>query len=151
MSLLEKINSDMKEAMKSKDSLKLSTIRLLRSGITHEEKKAGTSLTDEQVIDVLFKEIKKRNESIDAFKKGGRTDLAEKEQKELEILRELCPELTKPMTEEDVRTIVKEVMAGIPKEESPKLGKIMQLVLPKTKGRIDGQVVNRIVREEMGQ
>lgn len=150
MSLLEKITNDMKEAMKQKDTLRLSTIRLLRSALTHEEKKTGKPLEENQVMDILFKEIKKRNESIEAFQKGGRTDLAEKEEKELAILKGLAPEMTSSLSEDEVRAMVKEILAGFPKEEIPKLGKIMQLILPKTKGRMDGQLVNRIVREELG-
>jgi len=146
MNLLDRLNSDMKESMKSKDAIRLSAIRLLRSAITNEEKRKARALTEDEVLKLLNTEIRKHNESIDAFSKAGRTDLLEKEQQELEILKSYAPA---PFTEDEVRLIVREVIDSLPKEGSPQMGKVMPQVMSRIGGRIDGKVANRIVREEL--
>ena len=143
------LNDEMKQAMKSKDTVRLSTIRMVKSAITTEEKKDGTTLPDEKIVDVILKEIKKRNESIEAFKKGGRVDLAEKEEQELQVMRQLFPDLTRPLSEDEVRAMIKDAIASFGEKGSLNMGKIMPMVLPKTQGRLDGKIVSRIVREEL--
>ncbi|MGV8124619.1 MAG: GatB/YqeY domain-containing protein [Candidatus Xenobiia bacterium LiM19] len=146
MNLVDKLNHDMKEAMKSKDTVKLSAIRLLRSAVTNEEKRKARPLTEDEVLKLLNTEIRKRNESIEAFSKAGRTDLLEKEEQELEILKSYAPT---PFTEDEVRQIVREVILSLPKEGKPQIGKVMPPVMSRIGGRIDGKVANRIVREEL--
>jgi len=146
MNLVDKLNSDMKEAMKSKDTVRLSAIRLLRSAVTNEEKRKARPLTEDEVLKLLNTEIRKRNESMEAFSKAGRTDLLEKEEKELEILKRYAPA---PLTEDEVRQIVREVILSLPREGKPQIGKVMPPVMSRIGGRTDGKVANRIVREEL--
>ncbi len=146
MNLPEKLNHDLKEAMKSKDTVRLSAIRLLRSAITNEEKRKARPLTEDEILKLLNTEIRKRNESIEAFSKAGRTDLLEKEEQELGILKSYAPV---PFTEDEARQIVKEVILSLQKEERTQMGKVMPQVMSRIGGRIDGKVANRIVREEL--
>ncbi|MDQ7822176.1 MAG: GatB/YqeY domain-containing protein [Candidatus Eremiobacteraeota bacterium] len=150
MSFTEMLSSEMKEAMKSKDALRLSVIRLFKSEITNEEKRQARLLEEAEVLEIFKKEMKKRNDAIDAFKKGGRNELAEKEEKELHILRSLSPTPLETLTEDQVREMVREIVASFPEGEKPQMGKIMPLVLPRTRDKIDGKTVNRIVRELLG-
>jgi len=149
MNLLDTLNAEMKDAMKKKEATKLSVIRLVRSAITNEEKRQTGAISESAVEEIIRKEAKKRHESIDAFNRGGRPELAAKEGEELEILQSLFPGLLSALPEEQVRTWIKEALASFPEGEKTHIGKIMPLILPRTSGRMDGKVVNRIVREEM--
>ncbi len=149
MNLLDRLNTEMKDAMKKKETMKLSVIRLLRSAITNEEKRHTGAISDSTVEELIKKEAKKRHESIDAFQKGGRPELAAKEEQELELLKSLFPNLLGSLSEEQVTGWIKEALASLPEGEKPHIGKIMPLILPRTSGRMDGKVVNRLVREEL--
>lgn len=133
----------------AKDELRLSTIRLLKSAIQyHEIQKggAGYGATDEDVIEVIGREIKKRNEAIELYKQGGRNELAEKEQKELEILKSYLPE---QMSEDEVRKLVEEAISSIGASGIQDMGKVMGALMPKVKGKADGTLVSNIVREAL--
>jgi uncharacterized protein len=149
MNLSEKLNHEMKESMKNKEALKISVLRLIKSAITNEEKRQARALNEDELNRIVQKEQKKRKESIEAFKQGGRADLVEKEEAEMAIFSALFPELSVTVSENDTRAWVKEIIASLPPQEAPALGKIMPLILKKTAGRIDGKTVNRIVREEL--
>ncbi|PLV56808.1 GatB/YqeY domain-containing protein [Thermotoga sp. SG1] len=144
MSLKEKLMADLKEAMKSKDMTKVNTLRMILTTLKNLEVEKMKEASDEEVMEALMKEAKKRREAIEEYEKHGRVDLAEKEKKELEIIESYLP---KQLSEEEVREIVmdaiKEVGATSPKD----LGKVMKLVMPKVKGRADGKLVNKMVRE----
>ncbi|OGH16566.1 MAG: glutamyl-tRNA amidotransferase [Candidatus Levybacteria bacterium RIFCSPHIGHO2_02_FULL_40_18] len=147
--LKDKIQEDLKQAMVAKDELRLSTIRLLKSAIQyHEIQKggAGYGATDEDVIEVIGREIKKRNEAIELYKQGGRNELAEKEQKELEILKSYLPE---QMSEDEVRKLVEEAISSIGASGIQDMGKVMGALMPKVKGKADGTLVSNIVREAL--
>lgn len=150
MSLQEQLVNDMKEAMKSGDSVKVSTIRMLKAAIKNKEiEKGGTSykLSDKETLEVIVTAIKQRKDSIEQFTKGHRLDLAEKEKKELEILQAYMPP---QMSDEDVKAEVKKAIAETSASSQKDMGKVMKVLMPRIAGRADGAVVNRIVRELIG-
>ncbi|SMP17938.1 hypothetical protein SAMN06265339_1570 [Desulfurobacterium pacificum] len=144
MGLKEKLLQDMKEAMKAKDKVKLSTIRMINSLIKNAEIEKRGELTDEEIVQLLMKYAKQRRESIEMYEKGGRQDLVEKEKAELAIVESYLP---KQLSEEEIRDIVKQAIEETGASSVKDLGKVMKVVMPKVKGKADGSVVNRIVRE----
>lgn len=146
MSLKEKLNEDMKQAMKDKEAgkIRLSVIRMVRANIKNTEIDRKKELTEEEVLDVLAKEVKMRRDAMDEFQKANRTDLVEALEQEVAILMTYLPQ---QMTEEEVRAVVagaiQETGAVSPKE----MGKVMAALMPKVKGRADGKLVNSIVKE----
>ena len=150
MTLQEQLVNDMKEAMKSGDSVKVSTIRMLKAAIKNKEiEKGGTSykLSDKETLEVIVTAIKQRKDSIEQFTKGHRLDLAEKEKKELGILQAYMPP---QMSDEDVKAEVKKAIAETSASSQKDMGKVMKVLMPRIAGRADGAVVNRIVRELIG-
>ncbi len=148
MSLKERLKEDMKAALKAKDKEKLSVIRMLQALIKNAEIDKRGELTDEEIISLLQKYAKQRRESIEMYEKGGRQDLVEKEKRELEIVESYLP---KQMSEEEIRELVAEVIKEVGASSPKDLGKVMQAVMPKVKGRADGSLVNRVVRELLAQ
>ncbi|OMH41396.1 GatB/YqeY domain-containing protein [Desulfurobacterium indicum] len=144
MGLKEKLIKDMKEAMKAKDKVRLSTIRMINSLIKNAEIDKRGELTDEEIVSLLQKYAKQRRESIELYEKGGRQDLVEKEKAELAIVESYLPE---QMGEDEIRKVVEEAIAETGASSLKDLGKIMKIVIPKVKGKADGSVVNRIARE----
>lgn len=162
MTLKEKIRDNLKEAMKAKKEKELSVLRLLSSSITSKEKEKRyvlskekpdlkedefqkeSSLSDEEVTEVISSEAKKRKESISEFKKGGRDELAQKEAEELEILKEYMPE---QLPEEEVKKIVKETIQELGAESMKDIGKVMSSVMPKVKGKAEGGQVSKFAKE----
>ena len=158
----DKIKEDIKKAMQEKDELKLSVLRMASSAVFNKEKdnraklsKAGeeeskldemSKLTEEEVIEVVSSEVKKRKDSIEQYQKGGRSDLAENEKKELEILMEYMPE---QMGEDEIRKIVKEKIEELGISGPQETGKLMGAVMPQLKGKTDGNIVGKIVQEEL--
>lgn len=150
MTLQEQLVNNMKEAMKSGDSVKVSTIRMLKAAIKNKEiEKGGTSykLSDKEILEVIATAIKQRKDSIEQFTKGNRQDLADKEKKELEILQLYMPP---QMSDEDVKAEVKKAIAETSASSQKDMGKVMKVLMPRIAGRADGAVVNRIVRELIG-
>ena len=146
----EQLVSDMKESMKSGDSVKVSTIRMLKAAIKNKEiEKGGTSykLSDKEVLEVIATAIKQRKDSIEQFTKGHRQDLAEKEKKELEILQSYLPP---QMSDEEIKAEVKKAISETSAASQKDIGKVMKVLMPRLAGRADGTVVNRIVRELIG-
>lgn len=149
--ILEKINSDLKEALKARDENKVSTLRFLLSAIKNLEidkypPSKGGSLTDEDLLSVVQKQVKTHKESIEMFEKGGRTDLVEKEKKELSVLMEFLPEA---LDEEIVKKEVAESIAALKQQEEDlsNVGRVIGILMPRFKGRVDGGTVARIVKE----
>ncbi len=147
--LKDKIQEDMKAAMIAKDEEKLSTIRMLKSALQYYEiNKGGAdySATDEDVLDVVGKEIKKRRESIDLYEKGGRPELAEKEKRELEVLQGYLPE---QMSEEEVSKLVEEAVSSTGASGMQDMGKVMGVLMPKVKGKADAGLVSNLVKAKL--
>ncbi len=144
MGLKEKLLQDMKEAMKAKDKVRLSTIRMINSLIKNAEIEKRGELTNDEIVQLLMKYAKQRRESIEMYEKGGRQDLVEKEKAELAIVESYLP---KQLSEEEIRDIVKQAIEETGASSPKDLGKVMKVVMPKVRGKADGSVVNRIVRE----
>lgn len=149
MSLKDRILEDLKFALKSKQKEKLSTLRLLSAAIRNKEielRKTEEGLSDDEVIGVVSAEIKKRKEAIEHYEKAGRGELAEKERVEVEVLSQYMPE---PMSEEEIRQHVIGIIGEIGATGVKDTGKVMKLVMPIVKGRADGALVSKIVKEEL--
>ena len=144
MGLKAQLLQDMKDAMRAKDKLRLSTIRMINSLIKNAEIEKRGELTDDEIIQLLMKYAKQRKEAIEMYEKGGRQDLVEKEKAELAVVESYLP---KQMSEEEIREFVKEAIEATGASSPKDIGKVMQHVMPKVKGRADGSVVNKIVRE----
>ena len=147
MGTKERLADDMKEAMKSKDRLKLSTIRLVRAEIKNAEIEKGESLNEDDVTGVLARELKKRRESMVLYEEGGRPELVEKEGKEAAILEEYLPE---QLGHEEVEALVDEAIEATGAGSVKEIGKVMGILMPKVKGRADGTVVSGIVKAKLG-
>ena len=148
--LLERIKEDLGRALKSRASAERDTLRYLLSAVHNAEidKGRGASLTEEELIALLQKQAKQRRESIEAYQKGGRTDLVEKERQELEIIQAYLPE---QLSEEQIRQLVEEVIVEVDASGPQDIGKVMGAVMAKVKGRADGSVASKIVGELLGR
>ncbi|MEZ4601528.1 MAG: GatB/YqeY domain-containing protein [Syntrophotaleaceae bacterium] len=146
MSLKERLNDAMKEAMKAKDSLRLSTIRLIRSAIKNREIDARQELDDAGVIDVLSSLVKQRKESAQVYRDNQRPELAEKEEAELAILQEYLPA---QLSLEELGTLIDETIAELGASSQKDMGRVMKVVSAQTKGRADGKVVSEMVKERL--
>ena len=142
MSLKEQFTEEMKTAARAKDKLRLSTIRMVRSEIKNQEIALRHELNDDEILKLLGTMVKQRKDSISQFKKGGREDLAAKEELELEILGVYLPE---PMAATEIESIVKTVIAETGATGKKDMGKVMQAVMARLAGRADGKEVNRMV------
>lgn len=146
MSLSERLVQDMKAAMKAKDKDTLSVIRTVRASIKNREIERGSELSDEDITDVLSRELKQRNDSLQEFKKAGREDLVTKTEREITVLKRYLPE---PLSEEALRKLVKETVKEVGANTRADMGKVMSALMPNVKGRADGKLVNRLVQEEL--
>lgn len=147
MTLLERLDSDIKEAMKSGEKEKLTVLRGLKSDIKYKQIDSGP-MTDETVVAVLSTAAKKRRESIDQFAAAGRADLAAKEKSELDIISTYLP---KQLDESDLRRIITESKTESGAAGAADLGKLMKVLMPKIKGQADGKLVNRLALEILAQ
>ena len=143
MSLKEQLTADMKEAMKNKEKDRLAVIRMVRGAIRQQEIDGQKELGEEDVIAVISKEVKMRRYSIDEFQKGGREDLVEKTQAEIDVL---MPYLPAQLSEDEVRELVKAAVEQTGAASPKDMGKVMGVLMPKVKGRADGKMVNTIVK-----
>jgi uncharacterized protein len=149
MGLTEKINDDLKIAMKSGDSIKLNTIRSIRTRIIELSKRGtGVGITPEEELTILLSEAKKRKEALEMYQKAGRTDLSDQEQRELEIINEYLP---KQMSRDEAVEIVKKIIIEAGAVSAKDFGKIMPAVMKELKGKIDGKVVQEVVRQQLGE
>jgi len=142
--ILERLIQDMKEAMKSRDKFTLSVIRMLRSELKYAEIAAGSSLTGEQIIDVLSREYKKRKDAAADFAAAGREDLVLNLVREQDIIKQYLPE---PLSEEEVRAIILEAIETSGAQTKADFGKVMATVMPMVKGRCDGSLVSGLVKQ----
>ena len=140
------ILEDLKSAMKAQDKLRLSVIRMVKSSIQMEELNKKRELTDDEVIDVITKQIKTRKDSINEFTKGGREDLVESTSKEIEILSTYLPE---QLSEEDINNIIDKVFEEVKPESSRDMGKVMKAVTPLVKGKADMGMVSSIIKSKL--
>ena len=143
MSLQDRIESAMRDAMRARDERRTQTLRLAMSAAHNREIEAGRALTDEDYVEILGKQVKQRRESIEAFRSGGREAMAANEEAEAAILSEFLPEqLSSEELERIVRAAISETGASSPAD----LGKVMGRVVPETRGRADGKALSDLVR-----
>lgn len=143
MSLMEKLTVDMKETMKQGEKERLSVIRLVRGAVRQAEIDGKKTLSDDEIIGVITKEVKMRRDSIEEFERGGRSDLVEKTQAEIAIL---MPYLPAQLSPDEVRQLVETAVAEVGATTAKDMGKVMGVLMPRVKGRADGKLVNEIVR-----
>jgi uncharacterized protein YqeY len=144
MSLKERLASDMKDAMKARETLKLSVLRMVKAATKYAEIDKGHELNEDELIEILTKEVKLRRDSLVEFEKADRPEAIETVKREISILMEYLPQ---HMTEEEIKEVVQKAVietgAGSPKD----MGKVMGKILPQTKGRADGKLVSEIVKK----
>ena len=150
--LKDKLSEDIKNALKTGDAMKRMVLGLLQSAIKNKElqkrAKSGKEeeLNDEEVLDVIVSETKKRKESIESYEKGGRDELAQKERDELAILMGYMPE---QISEDGIRIEVKKAIAETGADNIKEMGKVLGILMPRLRGRADGQTVSRVTKEEI--
>ncbi len=146
MSLQEQLNTAMKEAMKAKATLRLSTIRLAKNAVKNKEIEAGIPLDDQGVITVISTLVKQRRESAQVYRDGGRVDLAEKEEQELLVLQDFLPT---QLSEDKIKGLIEEAVAETGAASMRDMGKVMKIVSAKTLGRADGRMVSELVKSRL--
>ncbi len=147
--LKQKLREELKQSMLARDELKTSVFRMVLSAINYYEIQkggAGYEATDEDVILVIQKEGKQHNDSIEQFKNAGRQELVDKETKELEILKKYLPKQT---SEEEIKKLVEETISQTGAKSIQDMGKVMSALMPKLKGKADGGLVSKIVKEKL--
>ena len=142
MTLKERLQSETTAAMRSGDSLRRDTLRMVQNSAYNLEKKSGKPLTDEELLAVVSREVKTRRESVEAFRKGNREDLATKEEAEIAILGEFLPE---QLGEAEIRDLIDQAVKATGAETPRDLGKVMGWLAPHTRGRADGKLVSTLV------
>jgi uncharacterized protein len=144
VSLTEQLAEDMKQAMKSKDKVRLSVIRMVRTAIKNAEIDQQKTLSDDEVLAVLNKELKQRRDSLEAFEGAGRSDLIEEVKAEIDVLVGYLP---KQLTEEELKSIVQDTIQEVGASSKADMGKVMAALMPKVRGRADGKLVNQLVQQ----
>ena len=144
MSIKERLAADLKAAMKEKNTIKKDTVQMVRAAVLQKEKDGKLVLDDDGVIEVIAKEVKSRKDVLPDYEKSGRDDLIAKINQEIAILLDYLPE---QLSEEELRSIVKDAITETGASSMTDLGKIMAVVMPKIKGKADGKAVNALVRE----
>ncbi|WP_182185882.1 GatB/YqeY domain-containing protein [Pectinatus frisingensis] len=144
MSIKDKLVADMKEAMKARQSDRLTVIRSMRSAIRQAEIDGKVDLDDNGVIGIISKELKMRQDSLREFEKGGRADLVEKTEAEIAVI---MPYLPKQLSKDEICTLVKSAIEKTGASTPKDMGKVMKALMPEVKGKADGKLVNDIVRE----
>jgi uncharacterized protein YqeY len=149
--LIKKIESDLRTALLKKEEIKIKTLRLLLAAIQNKEielRSQKKELSDEVIVEVINREVKKRKEAVELYQKGGRDDLAEIEREELSILLGYLPE---QLSDDKIRAVIKDKIGLIKASGPSDFGKVMGLVMKEIKGRADGTKVGEMVREELGK
>lgn len=146
MSSIERLDEDMKLAMKNKDKFKLTVIRTVRSAIKNVEIDTRRDLSDSEVIDILNREIKLRRDAMKEFEAAGRLDLSEPLSQEIEILLAYVP---KQLSETELESIVQETISEVGATGKADIGKVMPVLMQKVKGIADGKLVNQLVQKHL--
>jgi uncharacterized protein YqeY len=148
VSLTERLQADMKSAMRDGDALRRDTLRMAIAAAQNAAKDKRAALTDEETLEVIGREVKKRRESVVAYEGAGREDLAAKERAEIDILTPYLPE---PLGEDEIRALAREAVAAAGATSPGDMGRVMSQLMPKVKGRADGKLVSAIVSEELAR
>jgi len=142
----ERITRDIKVAMKARDAVRLSTLRMLLSEVQYKEKEKGLAVDDQAVVQIMQSMVRKRREAAELFEKGDRADLVEKELAEITIIESYLPE---QLTEDALRALVLEAIAVSGARGMQQMGAVMKCCMPKVAGRSDGSTVSAIVKQEL--
>jgi uncharacterized protein len=147
LSLLDKLNQDMKQAMRNKDKDTLSVIRMVKASLQNEALKSGAdSLSADDELTVLNRELKQRKDSLQEFLNANREDLAEKVKSEIAVLQVYMPE---QLSEEELLSIINDTIAEVGASSKADFGKVMGALMPKVKGKADGSLVNQLVKQQL--
>ena len=146
MSRIETIEGELREAMKARDAERRDALRLILNALKGSEKELQRPLSEDEELQVLQRERKRRVEAADAFRAGGREEQAESEERELAVLEEFMPS---PLSEDEIEEIVDDAIAEVGATSMADLGRVMADVMPQVAGRADGSVVSQIVREKL--
>jgi uncharacterized protein len=146
VSLIEEIDDELKDAMRARDAERRDALRLILNALKNSQKELRRPLSEDEELQVLQRERKRRIEAADAFRSGGREEQAAAEERELEILEEFMPE---PLSEDEIEEIVDDVIAEVGATSMADLGRVMADVMPQIAGRADGSQVSQIVREKL--
>lgn len=139
--LKERLNEDLKRYLKEKNSLALNAVRSIIAEIKNKEVEKGSELTEEEIIQVIKKQIKMREDSIEQYQKAQRNDLVQKEEQEIEVIKTYLPQ---ELSEEELEKIVREAIEDVNAESIKDLGKVMKSAIKKAQGRADGKKINQI-------
>jgi len=148
VTLADDLQAAMKQAMRDHDDLRRDTLRMAIAAAYNAEKAARRPLTDDELVGVLAREVKTRRESIEAYERAGRDDLARKEAAEVAVLSEFLPA---PLSEDELRAMVRDAIAQVGATSARDLGRVMGVVAPRTKGRADGKAVSAMVSQELAR
>jgi hypothetical protein len=149
MTLIERVDSDLKEAMRAKDGTRLSVLRMLKSALKYAviaKSGAEAELNDGEAAQVIRKQAKQRQDSIESFEKGGRAELAEKEREELSILNAYLPQ---PMNADELAKVVRETIAEVDATSKAQMGAVMKALQAKVAGRVDGKTLSAEVQKQL--
>ena len=146
MALREKLDEDLKSAMRARDSLRMNTVRALKSAVKYREIELMKPLDDAGILGVMATEIKRRRDSVEQYRAGNRADLADKEEAEIKILQEFLPQ---QLTPAEVEAKVIEVIARVGAQGPKDMGAVMKALLPDVQGRADGKVVSELVKQRL--
>jgi len=146
MALREKLDEDLKSAMRAKDSLRMNTVRALKSAVKYREIELMKPLDDAGILGVMATEIKRRRDSVEQYRAGNRADLADKEEAEIKILQEFLPQ---QLTREEVEAKVAEAITRVGAQGPKDMGAVMKALLPEVQGRADGKVVSELVKQRL--
>jgi uncharacterized protein len=150
MTLQERVDAELKEAMRAKDTTKLGVLRMLKSALKYAaiaKSGAEAELSDAETAQVIRKQVKQRQDSIESFEKGGRTELVEKEKEELAILNRYLPQ---PMSTDEISNIVRETIAETGATSRAQMGAVMKALQTKVAGRVDGKTLSAEVQKQLG-
>jgi len=148
VTLRERLRDDTTAAMRSREALRLDVLRMVNNAIYNVEKAKRITLSEDDILGVVMREVKTRRESIEAFRKGGREDLASKEEAEIAILADYLPQA---LTEDELRALVEEAVAATGATSARDLGKVMGWLSPRTRGRADGKVASGLVAQALAR
>ncbi len=146
MSLKDKLMDDLKAAMKDKDTIRKNAVQMVRASVLQVEKDNKITLDDEGVVEVVAKEVKKRKDVLPEYEKSGRQELIEDLNREIEVLMAYLPQ---QMSEEEIEALVIEAIAQTEAKSMKDIGKVMAVIMPKTKGKADGKVINNFVKKHL--
>lgn len=146
MSLKDKLMNDLKEAMKDKDTVRKNAVQMVRASVLQFEKDNKVTLDDDGVVEVVAKEVKKRKDVLPEYEKSGRSDLIDDLKKEIEVLMAYLPQ---QMSEDEIEALVIEAISQTEAKTMKDIGKVMAVIMPKTKGKADGKVINLLVKKHL--